>query len=171
MTQRRRIVFCLIFSSLLGSAAISLGQAAPLLPLHPATQVQVKQLMTVTHMAERMRDGMHKMIVQQQAAAPMFPPQFWSEFEVEMNKIDWIGVATPVYQKYMSEEDAAKAIAFYSTDAGQRSLDSSLAVSLELNAKGFELGKEAGARIGKKYAAQIEENMRKAQPSQMESPK
>jgi len=152
-------------------AAVCLGvsrtmeaQSAPP-PAHPVTAEQVKQLMTVTHSADRVREGIHKMIVQQQAALPFFPAGFWTDFEAEMAKVDWIAIATPIYQKHLSTEDADKAIAFYSTDAGQRSLDSSMAVVEEMQAKGFELGKSIGAQLGQKYQTEIQDGMRKAQQS------
>ncbi len=162
---------CVMVAVCLGALRSGLAQSAPIPPTHPVTSEQVKQLMTITHSTERMRDGMHKMIQQQQASVPYFPAGFWTDFEAEMAKIDWIAIATPVYQKYMSQEDAEKAIAFYSTEAGQRSLDSSMAVMQEMSAKGFEIGKDVGVRIGQKYQAEIQENMRKMQSAPASSPK
>jgi hypothetical protein len=110
-----------------------------------------------------MQEGVHKMILQQQKAMPFFPAGFWTEFEAEMMKVDWITIATPIYQKYLSQEDADKAIAFYSTEAGQRALSSSIAVTEEMGAKGFDIGKEIGGRLGEKYQKEIEEGMKKMQ--------
>jgi len=134
-------------------------------PEHPVTPEQVKQMMAITHATDRMRDGIHKMIAQQKSALPYFPEGFWADFEAEMAKVDWVAVATPIYQKYLSTEDADKAIAFYSTESGQRSLDSSMAVVEEMQMKGFELGKAAGEKLGEKYQAEIQENARKMQQS------
>jgi hypothetical protein len=154
--------FCFLFG-LPSSRLLAQNTAVP--PEHPITTEQVKRLMETSHAIERMRKGLHEMIAKQQAALPYFPAAFWSDFEVEFDKLDWVAISTPVYQKYLSQDDAAKAIAFYSTDAGQRSLDSAMAVSSEMTQQGFEQGKAIGKRLGIKYQAEIEANMRKAQES------
>jgi len=141
------------------------AQSKPIPPLHPITPEQVQHLMNITHATARMSDGIHQMIDQQKKAMPYFPDAFWSDFEVEFAKLDWVSIATPIYQRYLSQEDAEKAIVFYSTEAGQHSLDSAMAVNLEMSTAGFEQGKAIGARLGEKYKTQIEENMRKAQQS------
>jgi hypothetical protein len=122
--------------------------------------------MQAAHALEQMQAGMHKMIQQQQAAMPIFPAAFWTDFEAEFAKVDWVAIATPIYQKYLSQEDAEKAIAFYSTEAGQRAIKSTYSVSSEMSAKGFEIGKEIGTRLGAKYQQQIEDAARKMQQSQ-----
>lgn len=138
-------------------------------PAHPVTQAQVQKLMEISHAAERMREGFHKMMQQQkQALPPIFPDAFWSDLETELNKIDWVAMATPVYQRHMSEEDAARAIEFYSTAAGKRTLDSSTAVMEEMSQKAMALGKAAGDSVAQKYRPQIEENARKFQQQQRE---
>ena len=155
---------CLVvFAALAGYAAITSGQSAPITPAHPVTTEQVRRLMTISHATDRMKDGIHQMIAQQKKAVPYFPDAFWSDFEIEFAKLDWVAIATPIYQKYLSQEDAEKAIAFYTTEAGQHALDSGMAASAEMSAAGFEQGKAIGTRLGVKYQTQIEENMRKAQ--------
>jgi hypothetical protein len=139
-------------------------------PAHPITPDQVRQLMNVAHATDQIQTGMHKMILQQQAAMPIFPAAFWSDFEAEFAKVDWVAIATPIYQKYLSQEDAAKAIDFYSTAAGQQALKSTYAVSGEMSAKGFEIGKAIGARLGAKYQQQIEDAARKLQQAQPTPP-
>ena len=139
--------------------------AAPAPPAHPVTAEQVKQLRQVTHSVDRMSDSIHNMIEQQKKLMPYFPDAFWTDFQAEYAKVDWISLATPIYQKYLSEEDAAKAIAFYSTDAGQRAFNAGMAMAGEMTQVGFEQGKAIGARLAQKYQKEIEENMRKAQQS------
>lgn len=145
--------------------------AATTPPAHPVTAQQVAKLMEVTHATTRMRDGMRQMIQQQQKAMPpIFPAGFWTDLESELNGIDWVAVATPIYQKHLSEEDAQKALAFYQTDAGQRSLESGFAVMQEMSQKGFELGRAAGEHVSQKYSAEIQENAKKLQEKQQAAP-
>lgn len=145
------------------SAAATENKFAVTPPVHPITTEQVAQMMRLAHSAERVQEGVHKTILQQQKALPFFPPAFWTDFEAEMMKVDWAVIATPIYQKYLSVDDGDKAIAFYSTDAGQRALNSATAVTEEMSVKGFDIGKEIGARLGEKYQKEIEESMKKMQ--------
>jgi hypothetical protein len=145
------------------SAAPTSDTAVAAPPAHPVTVEQVRRMMTISHSADYMLKSMNAMIVQQKTTMPFLPAGFWTDFETEMLKVDWVTIATPVYQKYLSQEDAEKIIAFYSTEAGQRALDSSMAVMREMSTMGAEIGKQIGARIGEKYQKEIEENIRQAQ--------
>lgn len=155
----------ILLAALFCVAGHSFGQSAPVAPAHPMTAAQVRQLMTVTHSTDRMQQGIKQMIAQQKTATPYFPDAFWAEFHTEFMKLDWVAIATPIYQKYLSQEDAEKAIAFYSTEAGQHALDSSTAVYDEMSKAGFDQGKAIGMRLGEKYKDQIQGNMRKMQQS------
>ena len=155
----------LVLSAVSGFAVASYGQTNPPPPAHPITPAEVKELMEVTHMVDRMKDSVHTMIPQQKKALPYFPDEFWTDLEAEFAKLDWVALATPVYQRYLSEDDANKAIAFYSTDAGQRAFKAGIAMSTEMTQMGFEQGRVIGARLAEKYQKEIQENMRKAQQS------
>ncbi len=139
--------------------------ATPPPPAHPVTTEQVRRLMSETHTTDLMQSAMHTMIEQQRQTTPMLPAGFWADFEVEMAKIDWVAIATPVYQKYLSQDDAEKMIAFYGTEAGQHAIMVSSAVMNEMSQKGFELGKDIGTRVGMKYAEEIQRNMQNARPA------
>lgn len=160
----------LVVGLLVGLGASGLAQTPLEPPAHPVTAEQVRQLMATTHAMDRMNDSIHKMIAQQKQAMPFFPDAFWTDFEAEFAKLDWVAIATPIYQKYLSQEDADKAIAFYQTSAGQHALDASMSVYNDMAQAGFERGKEIGQRLGEKYQEQIMENMKKARQSQAPSP-
>ena len=166
----KSVIRCVLYAALFVGSIASFGQSAIAPPAHPITVEQVQKMMTVTHATDRMSDSIHKMIAQQKAATPYFPDAFWSDFEVEFAKLDWVSIATPIYQKYLSQEDAEKAIAFYETDAGQHALDASMSVYNDMAQAGFARGKEIGTRLGEKYQSQIIENMKKAQQSQGAAP-
>jgi hypothetical protein len=127
--------------------------------------------MALTHAADRVKAAMHANIQAQKSQKPqIFPPVFWTEAEQELDKIDWIKIATPVYQRYFSVEEADSVIAFYSTPIGQKVLESSTIMGQELSTQGFTLGKEIGLRLGQKYQKEIQDNARKLRSEQSTSP-
>ncbi|HXC94045.1 MAG TPA: DUF2059 domain-containing protein [Edaphobacter sp.] len=152
--QRVAILTGLFFSLF----PFALAQDKPLAPpARPATLEQVEKLMKLTKAADRIKSLMHSNIeVQKNQKPQLFPSAFWDELEQELDKIDWIKIATPVYQRYFSVEEADSVIAFYSTPVGQKVLESSTVMTQELSAQGFKLGKEIGERLGEKYQKEIE---------------
>jgi hypothetical protein len=146
-------------------------EQTPAPPAHPVTLQQIEKMMALTHSVDRVKTLMHSSIeIQKNQKTQILPPAFWSDFQDEMDKIDWVKIATPVYQRYFSAEEADSVIAFYSTPVGQKVLASSTAITQELSAQGYAIGKEAGERIAQKYQKEIQENTRKAQPQQNSSP-
>jgi hypothetical protein len=140
-------------------------------PAHPATLAQIQKLVALTHAAERVKAAMHANIQTQKSQRPqILPPEFWAELEQEFDKIDWIKIATPVYQRYFSVDEADSVIAFYSTPIGQKVLESSTIMTQELSTQGFTIGKEIGERLGQKYQKEIQDNARKLQSEQSASP-
>jgi hypothetical protein len=158
---RKLVLVC----GLLGVSSAALCQSVTP-PEHPITTEQVRQMMELTHSADRMKESVSKMIQQQKAAVPFFPDAFWTDFESEFAKLDWVSLSAPIYQKYMSTEDADKAIAFYKTSAGQRALEAGFSAYNDMAQVGFQKGREIGQRLGEKYKEQIAENMKKAQQTQ-----
>lgn len=132
-------------------------------PAHPITTEQVKRLLLMTHTLERIQTLMHTSIEQQKKITTVLPPAFWDDLELRIEKIDWVALATPVYQRHLSQEDAEKIIAFYSTDVGQRALTATMEISTELQQAGQELGKKMGAEVAQKHSAEIQERMRQQQ--------
>lgn len=124
------------------------------------TAAQVKKLMDVTHAIDLMHTMIRQGIEQQKKAAPFMPDAFWSDFETEIEKVDWIALATPAYQRHFSEDDADKLIAFYQTDLGQRTLKVTPLVMQEVSAKGVQIGQDIGQRLAQKYMDQIQQNIK-----------
>jgi hypothetical protein len=124
----------------------------------------IEKLVTLTHAADRIKAAMHANIqTQRDQKQQIFPPVFWNELEQELEKIDWIRIATPVYQKYFSVEEADAVIAFYSTSVGQKVLESSAVITQELTTQGYAIGKDIGQKLGEKYKKEIQENAKKIQ--------
>jgi hypothetical protein len=154
----------LLFVFLTAGSAGHAQDAVTVPPAHPATVEQVRKLLSLSHATERVVATISGQIEIRKKQGPnIFPDAFWSDFQVEFAKTDWVSIAVPVYQRYFSEEEANAVIAFYSTPVGQKVLDSSQALTQELSSQGYGIGKEIGARLGEKYKTEIEENMKKLQ--------
>jgi hypothetical protein len=160
------LVACLGLLVMLVPNSLAQEQTPPP-PAHPVTLPQIEKMMALTHSIDRIKTLMHSNIeIQKNQKPQILPPAFWADFEEEMDKVDWVKIATPVYQRYFSVEEADSVIAFYSTPVGQKVLASSTVITQELSAQGYAIGKEAGERIAQKYQKEIQENTKKTQQPQ-----
>ena len=164
MSKRLAIIFLFSCLAAIGGRVASSQANPPAPPANPATVEQITKLVNLTHATERVKQAMHNNIELQKKEGPkIFPAAFWDDIEIELAKIDWIKICIPVYRRYFSTEEADAVIAFYSTPVGQKALESSAAMTQELSAQGFAIGKEIGERVAQKYQKEIDENMRRQQ--------
>ncbi len=157
----KQIVAGAFFFAAVCASGAQTVETAP--PVHPVTVAQVRQLLEMTHTVENVTFVMHTAVRDQRKLVTVLPDGFWDDFDVEIDKIDWVALSTPYYQKHLSEEDAKVIIAFYSTEVGQRALAMTAQLVPELSQAGRKLGEEIGARLGEKYKAEIEARMKKQQ--------
>jgi hypothetical protein len=102
------------------SGSRSAGNSAP--PAHPITLEQTKEMFQLMHFHETMLSMLHANLQAQRERAPFVPEDVWQDFETSFGRADFIPVFLPVYRRYLSEEDAARALDFYRTPAGQHVL-------------------------------------------------
>lgn len=110
-------------------------------PEHPITQEQVKELMELTGVRRQLRqmlDGMMPMM--KTSMPPWMPADVLEDFENSVVGADWDQLALRSYQAHISTEDAAAAIAFYQTPAGQRLLTATPFVMKGIQASAGQLG-------------------------------
>jgi hypothetical protein len=156
-------------SSAPSGAAAAADETSSPLPQHPITREQVQMMLQQTHMLDMMVGTVHRMIPMQKQAMPYLPDVFWDQLESEFAKEDWLTVLTPIYQKHLSQEDAAKVIEFYSTPAGQHVLTATPLMMQEAQAAGQAKGREIGERVGEQHRAEIEAWMQKYKQDHPES--
>ncbi|MHB8302212.1 MAG: DUF2059 domain-containing protein [Acidobacteriaceae bacterium] len=91
---------------------------------NPATAAQIHELLQLTG-ASRNADLMVGRMVQaaKQQAPAFFPQDFWTDLQQSFQHLDAEGLMVPYFQKYYSQADVQKAIAFYKTPAGKRLVD------------------------------------------------
>jgi uncharacterized protein len=117
-------------------------QIAP--PAHPLTLQQTRELFNITGTQAMLRAFAHQAVAAQRANAPEFiPASIWTEFEDRLVKIDFPTLLYPTYSRYLSEQDAAKAIEFYKTPEGQHLIQVMPVVMKDAG----KVAQEQGARI------------------------
>jgi hypothetical protein len=122
-------------------------------PEHPITEEQLRTFLKVTHFLSVNRQLIHeKLEVQRKQMPEWYPESVWNEISDTIENIDMVSLSLPVYQKYVSEDDARFVIRFMATTQGQK-LSQSL---LTKNAN----AQHAGAAPEKAYEQALAELVR-----------
>lgn len=146
-------------------------------PAHPITLVQVRELFRVAGTESFMKQMVHQGLAAQRARAPEYvPASVWEELETGFGNIDFAATLTPVYQKYLSEEDAAKAIDFYKTPQGQRFITAFPSIMQMAVSVGQQQGAMVARQVFSKHEQEIlaakkkYDDEQKAQQNQLAKP-
>ncbi len=143
---------CAIFLGLTAAAqqpgaapvAAEPAQTAIAPPLHPITREQTRELFQVAGVQSMLRTLVRQTINAQKLNAPEWiPASIYQEMEDGFMGIDFGTLLYPTYAKYLSEEDAAKVIAFYRTPEGQHFVQVTPFVMSEAG----KIGQQEGVRI------------------------
>jgi hypothetical protein len=87
----------------------------------------------------------------------------WTDVQTNIDGIDYATLMQPIYAKYLSQEDAAKALEFYKTPAGKRVLQSMPPMLGESVAAAQQKGRQVGREAIEKHRPEIEEAQKKYQ--------
>jgi hypothetical protein len=138
----KTVIACVACFALI-SSGIAAQQTVP--PAHPITAAQTREIYTLTGFPVLMRAMAHQALTLQRANSPEYIPEaVWQDLENSFDKIDMADALTAAYQKYLSEEDGEKIIAFYKTPEGQHLI---AATPVIMRAAG-DVAKHEGARVG-----------------------
>src|SRR5947209_8773118 len=98
-------------AGLAASPTADISSVAP--PVHPATEAQIREYFALNHAVELARQAMKDSIhASRVTSAPYFTPGFWDDMEKAVLDVDLVQYFVPAYQRYLSEEDMAAAVAF-----------------------------------------------------------
>jgi uncharacterized protein len=118
-------------------------QNAP--PANPITPEQTREIYRLTGVPALMHAMAKQALTLQRANSPEYiPDSVWQDLASSFDKIDLAGALTAAYQKYLSEEDGEKIIAFYKTPEGQHLLAAAPAIMQSAG----EVAKREGAKVG-----------------------
>jgi hypothetical protein len=141
-------------------------------PVHPITPAQVHELLDLTG-ANKIKDQvMRGMWLNLQKTFPPFVPKdVLDDLETSMLKIDYEPLAVVAYQKHVSTEDAAKAIAFYKTPAGQRLVGVLPEVTREMQTGSTKLGMQVVQEVIARHMDEIKAAAAKYMQEHSDAPK
>jgi hypothetical protein len=137
------------------------GAIAP--PAHPITLEQTRELLDLMEYKKMEQNNWTQMIAMNKQAAPFIPEDVWTDVQSSVNAIDYPSLMQPIYAKYMSEEDAAKALVFYQTPAGKRVLQAFPPMLGEGVGAAQQKGRQAGRDAIEKHRPEIEAAQKKYQ--------
>jgi hypothetical protein len=146
-----------------GAGISTLDPNAPPPPAHPITPEQTKELLDLMGYKKMEDRNWSQMISMNRQAAPFIPETVWTDVQSGINGIDYTTMMEPIYAKYLSQEDADKAIAFYRTPAGQRVLQAMPSILGESVAASQQKGRQVGRDAIEKHRPEIEAAQKKYQ--------
>jgi hypothetical protein len=141
----------------------SLTPGAPTPPAHPITMEQTRELLDLMNYKTMEQTNWSQMIALNKRAAPFIPDDVWTDVQSNINSIDYPTLMQPIYAKYLSQEDAAKALAFYSTPAGKRVLQAFPPMLGEGVGAAQQKGRQIGRDAIDKHRPEIEAAQKKYQ--------
>lgn len=145
------------------AAATPRDPNAPPPPAHPITTEQTRELLNLMGYKKIQDGSWTQMIAMNKQAAPFIPDNVWTDVQSGVTGIDYVALIQPVYAKYMSTEDAAKALEFYRTPAGKRVLESMPTMLGESAAVSQQKGRQVGREAIEKHRPEIEAAQKKYQ--------
>jgi hypothetical protein len=97
-----------------------------------------------------------EMMAMSKARIPFMPPDVWTDVQNNLDAIHYSTTLQPVFAKYLSQEDAAKAIAFFSTPAGKRVAAAMPMIMAESLTASQQKGREAANSAISAHRTEIE---------------
>jgi hypothetical protein len=116
-----------------------------------ASQSIVKKLLQATGSAQLGMQFMHQMRPHLKQLAPDAPEELWENLMAQVNPEEMENLIIPVYQKYLTEEGVQAIIAFYSTPAGIKLVQSQPLVMQESMIIGQQWGQDIALRALQMY--------------------
>ena len=141
-------------------------------PAHPITPAQVHEMLELTGANRLKNQVMRGMWVNLQKAFPPFVPKdVLDDLEASLEKADLEPMLISAYQKRVSTEDAAQAIAFYKTPAGQRLIRALPQITQEMQAAGAKLGMQVTQDVLARHRDEIKAAAAKYREDHTDTPK
>jgi hypothetical protein len=141
----------------------TLTPGAPTPPAHPVTLEQTRELLDLMGYKKMEQTNWSQMIAMNKQAAPFIPQDVWTDVQTGIDGIDYPTLMQPIYAKYLSTEDAAKALDFYRTPAGKRVLQAFPPMLGESVGAAQQKGRQVGRDAIDKHRPEIEEAQKKYQ--------
>jgi hypothetical protein len=123
---------------------------------HQATEQQVREYFALLGLDKAMKDLLNQTFkAMQTTSAPYLPNSLWADMQKTFQEYDLVSELVPVYQRHISREDMASALAFYHTDAGKHMLAAQPVMVAESQTKFRDIGRKLGEEVGLRHADEI----------------
>jgi len=120
----------------------------PAPPAHPITDAQAHELLQLSGADALEKQTMANMMKYlHQVMPPFIPADVIDDIETRLKNADFDSQVIAIYKEHLSSRDAAAAIAFYKTPAGQDLVKQLPAITRE--------SQEAGAKLGQQIAMEV----------------
>lgn len=136
---------------------------APPPPAHPITAEQTKEILDLMAYKKMEDSAWSQLVTNNRQQAPFIPEDVWTDVQSGLTGIDYVSIIQPIYAKYLSTEDAAKALEFYRTPAGKHVLQAMPPILGESVAVSQQKGRQVGRDAIEKHRAEIEVAQKKYQ--------
>jgi hypothetical protein len=135
-------------------------------PAHPITLAQTTEMLRLMGYKKLMTQMMDQNFAMQKQAAPFIPADVWTDLQTTFGNVDYAQLLQPVFAKYMSTEDAAKALEFYRTPAGQDVLKVQPMLMREVIVTSQQNAQKTGREVIQKHRPEIEAAQKQFQEEQ-----
>ncbi len=136
-------------------AGAKAGQPPP--PAHPLTAAQAREIMQLTG-TDQVKNKLIENVMQytQRAFPPFVPNNVREDVHSSLEKMDVETPTIAIYQKYLSTEDAEKAIEFYKTPAGKDLVAATPLVMGEIQQSALKQGQQTFQAVMERHKTEIE---------------
>jgi hypothetical protein len=124
---------------------------------NPATASQIRELLELTGATRNANLLVGHIIDQMKQQSPSFFPQdFWTDMQQSFKRLDTVSLLVPYFQKYYSQPDAEKAIAFYRSPAGKRLVSIQPVIMQETQKIVMDRARAVSQQVVQRHKAEIE---------------
>ncbi|MBC7793236.1 MAG: DUF2059 domain-containing protein [Clostridia bacterium] len=131
---------------------LALTAAAPVQPVDPAKEADIRKLMHITGMSE-LGPGVAKQVIATfREAYPKVPESLWTDLQKQMDPASVTTLTVPVYSAHFNADEVKQLIAFYESPLGKKILKELPGVTTE----SMEIAETWGYKSGERMAGVLE---------------
>ncbi len=145
------------------AASVSAAPGQPTPPAHPITIEQTREIYNLMGFKNTMDSMLMQTIAMQKQQAPFVPQDVWTDLQTSFGNVDYVTIFQPIYARYLSQEDAAKALEFYRTPAGRHMLEVTPQLMHDIMVASQQKGQQVGREVITRHRPEIEAAQKKYQ--------
>ena len=125
-------------------------------PEHPATTAQIHEFYEMSGMQSLLQQLTSKMVdAMRLTSKDSVPASVWDQMQMDFAKYDWQAAIIPAYQRYVSQEDMAAAIAYMKSDSARRMKADEPYIQSAISQVTQNAGREIGEKAARDHMAEI----------------